>query len=56
MINNVSNPSNQKVKGVKERGLDSTTIPRTLALRPSQEEIKRRIREKDWVTYIQGFL
>ena len=52
MINiNISNYPNEKDKGVKWKGLDLATIARDLAPKPSQEEIRRRISEKDSVTY-----
>ena len=41
----------KKVKWEKERDLDQPNISRALAPKPLQEEIKRRILEKDWVTY-----
>ena len=51
MIYNVSNSPNEKEKGVKGKGLYLATIGRDLEPKPSQEAIRRRIREKYWVTY-----
>ena len=45
MISNVSNDQ------TNERIIDPTIIDRELSPNPSQEEVKRRICEKDWVTY-----
>jgi hypothetical protein len=52
-INFFSNSPNEKVKGEKERDLDQSNISRALAPKTLQEEIKRIILEKDWVTYQQ---
>jgi hypothetical protein len=51
MINNASNLSNDQMKDIKKTSLYSSTIARVLAPKPYQEEIKRRIQEKYWVTY-----
>ena len=45
MIDNVSNDQ------TNERIIDPTIIDRELSPNPSQEEVKRIICEKDWVTY-----
>jgi len=49
MINAISESSSEQVKGMKD--LDQAIIYRALAPKPTQEEIKRRIQEKDWNTY-----
>jgi hypothetical protein len=35
----------------QERGFDQANVARALVPKPSQKDIKRRIRERDWVTY-----
>jgi hypothetical protein len=50
-INVLSNSPYEQVKWAKERDLDQSYISIALAPKPLQEEIKRRILEKDWATY-----
>lgn len=46
-INIVSNSPNEQIKEAKEKEKDQATISRALAPKPTHEEIKRRIQEKD---------
>ena len=50
-INVFSSSPNEQVKWEKERDLYQSNISISLAHKPLQEEIKRRILEKDYVAY-----
>jgi hypothetical protein len=52
-VNNVTtfNVSEEQIKEIKGKSIDASVITKALAPKPSQEGIKRRIQEKQWITY-----